>query len=130
MMIAMQRGYADVMCIYDMRANTAPYCPLFDIKTKKPIHAYYSMVAFNQLYKLGNEVECESDNPRLYAIAASDGKKHAMLISNLTKARQQLRIEGVDLSNARFYVIDQERLLSWAPDAKTLAPNDVVLIEW
>ena len=130
MMIAMQKGYADVMCIYDMRANTAPYCALFDIKTGKPIHAYYSMVAFNQLYKLGNEVECVSDDHRLYAIAASDGKRHAALISNLTKKTLPLRIDGVDLTGARFYVIDQERLLSWSAPIHSIRPNEVYLIEW
>ncbi len=130
MMMAMQKGYTDVMCIYDMRSNTAPYCPLFDIKTKKPIHAYYSMVAFNQLYKLGEQVECESDLHRLYTLAASDGKHHAMMISNLTGKAQSLNITGVDLENARFYALDQERLLSWAPNAKAIANNTVMLIEW
>ena len=129
-MIAMQHGHTDLCCIYDMRTNTAPYCPLFDIKTKKPIHAYYSMVAFNQLYKLGNEVECVSDDPRLYAVAASDGKRHAVLISNLTKKTQPLRIDGVDLTGARFYVIDQERLLSWSAPIHSIKPNEVYLIEW
>ena len=130
MMLSMQKGYADVMCIYDMRSNTAPYCPLFDIKSGNPIHGYYAMVAFNQLYKLGNEVECISDNPRLYAVAASNGKDHAVLISNLTKSTQQLRIDGVDLTGARFYVIDQERLLSWSAPIHAIKPNEVYLIEW
>lgn len=130
MMLAMQCGHADVMCIYDMRSNTSPYCPLFDIKTQKPIHAYYSMVAFNALYKLETQVKLDCDTDRLYAVAASNGKKHAMVISNLTKAPQRLSFDGVDLSDARFYVIDQERLLSWAPNADTINPNDVYLIEW
>ncbi len=130
MMIAMQRGFADVMCIYDMRANTAPYCPLFDIKSGKPIHAYYSLVAFNQLYRLGREVECECDTKGLYAIAESDGKRHAVLLSNLTKKTRPLRIDGVDLTGARFYVIDQERLLSWSAPIHKVLPNEVYLIEW
>ena len=113
-----------------MRANTAPYCPLFDIKTGKPIHAYYSLIAFNQLYRLGDQVECVSDNARLYALAASNGKKHAMMISNLTKSTQPLTFEGVDLTDARFYVIDQDRLLSWAPNANRILPNEVILVEW
>ena len=130
MMLALQRGHTDICCIYDMRTNNAPYCPLFDIRTHKPIHAYYSMVAFNALYKLGNQVECVSDNSRLYAVAASNGKKHALMISNLTGEKQELNIEGVDLSDARFYTLDQERLLSWAPDAKMIENNTVILIEW
>lgn len=35
-MLAMQCGHPQVMCIYDMRTNTAPFCAFFDIKTHKP----------------------------------------------------------------------------------------------
>ncbi len=130
MIIALQHGHTDVACIYDMRTNTAPYCPLFDIRTHKPIHAYYSLVAFNALYKLGEQVGSVSDNKRLYALAASNGDKHALMISNLTGSKQELNIEGADLTDARYYVLDQDRLLSWAPNAKEINNNTVVLIEW
>ena len=130
MLIALQRGHTDLSCIYDMRTNTAPYCPLFDIRTHKPIHAYYSMVAFNSLYKLGMQIEAECDNGRFYVLAASDGKRNALMLSNLTEARQELNIEGVDLSDARFYVLDNDRLLSWAPNANTVENNTVMLVEW
>lgn len=130
MMIGMQHGYADLLCIYDMRNNTAPYCPLFDIVTKKPIHAYYSMVAFNALYKLGTQVETVCDTEDLYVLAASNEKKNAILISNLSESEQKLEFEGVDLNDVRFYVIDQERLLSWAPNANVIDKNEVILIEW
>ena len=129
-MIAMQHGHEDMLCIYDLRNNTAPYCPVFDIKTQKPIHAYYSMVAFNALYKLGTQVETVCDKEDLYVLAASDGESNAMMLSNLTGKTQELVFEGVDLSKARFHIIDQERLLSWAPAVNVLEPNDVVLIEW
>lgn len=130
MMLGMQNAHTDLLCIYDMRTNTAPYCPLFDIRTHKPIHGYYAMVAFNTLYRLGHQVELTCDTDRLYAVAASDGPRHAVVLSNLTGQTQSLTIEGVDLSNARFYILDQERLLSWAPHALRIAPNTVMLIEW
>ena len=130
MMIAMQCGHADICCIYDMRTNNAPYCPLFDIRTHKPIHGYYALVAFNELYKLGAQIECVSDNDRLYALAASDGERGAMLIANLCGENQTLNISGVDLSRARYYIIDQERLLSWSCATRELENNSVLLIEW
>lgn len=130
MMLALQCGHTDIACIYDMRTNMAPYCPLFDIRTHKPIHAYYSMVAFNCLYKLGNQVELTCDNDRLYAVAASDGEHHALMISNLTGEKQSIELEGVELKNARYYILDQERLLSWAPNANEIENNAVMLIEW
>ena len=130
MMLAMQNGYVDLCCIYDMRTTNAPYCPLFDIRTHKPIHAYYAMVAFNTLYQLGTQVEAVSDNERIYAVAASDGTHHALMISNLSGKTQALNIEGVDLSKAKYHVIDQERLLSWSPAVSSIENNMVLLIEW
>jgi hypothetical protein len=131
MMLALQHGHADICCIYDMKTSHAPYCPLFNPITSKPIHGYYSMVAFNTLYQLGQQVETVCDTEELYVLAASNGKKNAMMISNLSGAWQELNIEGVDLSEARCYIIDNERLLSWAPgNTKWLNNNSVLLIEW
>ena len=53
-----------------------------------------------------------------------------MLVSNLTGKKQLLDLEGVDLSDARYYVLDQDRLLSWAPNAHQIDNNAVLLIEW
>ena len=78
-----------------MRNNTSPYCPMFDIVTKKPVHGYYAMVAFNTLYKLGMQVETECDTDGLYVLCASNGKKNAMMIANLSGKQQQLEFEGV-----------------------------------
>lgn len=130
MMIAMQHGHTDICCIYDMRTNTAPFCPLFDIRTNKPIHGYYALAAFNALYRLGTQVEMVCDTDGLYALAAADGDRHALLLSNLSGKKLPLELTGIDTARARYYVLDQERLLSWAPHAAVMEPNAVMLIEW
>ena len=130
MVIGMQKGYTDMCCIYDMRTANAPFCPLFSPLNHKPIHGYYSLVAFNHLYKLGTEVETICDTDELYAVAASDGEHHAMMISNLTGSTQPLEFEGIDLSNARWHVIDQARMLSWSPAVNRIKNNSVLLIEF
>ena len=130
MMIAMQHGHADICCIYDMRTNTAPYCPLFDIRTHRPIHGYYALAAFNRLYRLGTQDEAVCDTDGLYALAASDGQHRALLLSNLSGRTLPLQFTGIDCANARYYVLDQERLLGWAAHADVIEPNAVVLIEW
>lgn len=130
MMLALQHGHADVCCIYDMRTNTAPWCPLFDIRTHTPIHGFYAMKAFNRLYELGTQVETLCDNDRLYVVAATDGEHHAIMLSNLTKETQNLEIKGVDLTNAKFYVIDETRMLTEAPNTDRINNNEVFLIEW
>lgn len=130
MMIALQNTCVDVCCIYDMRNFTAYYCPMFNPITQKPIHGYYSMVAFNHLYQLGSQVEAICDTEDLYVLSASNGKKNALLISNLTGKPHKLEITGADLSDAHVYILDQERLLSWAAHADMIDNNTVALIEW
>ena len=130
MMTALQHGHTDACMIYDMRTNTSPFCPLFDIRTHRPIHAYYALVAFNQLYRLGDQIASSCDNDRLYTLAASDGKHNALLLSNLTGERQSLEIVGAELDGARIYVIGDTGALAWAPDCKTIENNCVMLIEW
>ena len=127
--IGMQHGHEDVCCIYDMRTVSAPYCPLFNPITHKPIHGYYSLVAFNTLYQLGTQAESRCDTKDLHVLAATNGKSFALLVSNLTGKAQELDFEGVDLSAARYHVIDQEHLLSWSPAVSTVENNQVILIE-
>ena len=129
MMIALQHGHTDACMIYDMRVSTAPYCPLFDIKTAKPIHAYYALVAFNRLYRLGTQVQTDCDVDRLYTLAASDGKRHALMIANLTGRVQPLTIEGLDLTDAHVYELGSTGKLAWVPGAGCIDKDAVMLIE-
>ena len=130
MMLGMQKAPLDVLVLYDGRLAAGKYTALFDPYNYKPWHAYYSLVAFNHLYKLTNEVQTECDTDGIYVVAASDGKKSAIVLSNVSNKESELNISGVDLEGARFHVIDQQRLLSWSPAVKTLAKNQVVLIEF
>ena len=52
------------------------------------------------------------------------------MISNITGEKQMLEILGADLSDARWYIIDDQRLLSWAPELKSIPNNSVVLVEF
>ncbi|MBQ2706945.1 MAG: hypothetical protein IJF67_01670, partial [Clostridia bacterium] len=117
----------DMLMIYDARMSGGQYMALFNPMTLKPFHAYYSLAAFNQLYKLGTQVSLTCDTDRVYAVAATNGKKHALMISNISGKAQSLEIEGADLTDARWYVLDQQRLLSWSPAVKTIENNAVVL---
>ncbi|MBE6596774.1 MAG: hypothetical protein E7641_03790 [Ruminococcaceae bacterium] len=129
-MLAMQCGYTDMLMFYDSRLMGTSYAGLFDPLTCKPFHGYYAMVAFNTLYSLGEQVALECDTEGLYAVAASDGDRHALLISNVSGERVDLDILGVDLSGARWHVIDDKRLLSWSPAVKKIENNSVVLVEF
>ena len=132
MMLGMQNSDVDMCMFYDARLQGSVYAGLFHPLTLTPTQAYYALVAFNELYKLGNQVslEIKADTKMLYAIAATDGERNAIVISNVSGKAQELDIEGVDLSHARYHVIDDQRLLSWSPEVKTVNDNTVVLIEY
>lgn len=130
MMLGMQNAPIDLLVFYDARITGGQYGGLFDPMDYKPWHAYYSFVAFNHLYKLENQIALECDTEGLYAVAAKRGEKAALVISNLTGKTQTLNIEGIDLSFAHYYVIDKQRLLSWAPSADKIENNAVVMIEF
>ena len=130
MMIALQHGNTDVCCIYDMRMAHSMYNACFNPMTEKPIHGYYALMAFNQLYRLENQVETICDTEELYTLAASNGNKHAILIANVTGNNHSLTIEGVNLQKAHYFVLDQERFLSFTPNCNTISNNSVMLIEW
>ncbi len=131
MMLGMQnQPGVDLLMIYDARMSGGAYMALFDPLTLKPFHAYYSLAAFNHLYKLGTQVSLGCDTDGVYAVAASNGKKHALMLSNISGRVQKLEIEGVDLTDAHWYVLDQQRLLSWSPAVKTIDNNTVVLAEF
>lgn len=129
MILALQKEKVDMTCIYDARFE-GRYGPLFNPMTHKPWHTYYTLVAFNTLYRLGNEIETLSDTAGVYVVGATNGSKKALMITNISGSDHTLELEGVDLSDARWSVIDQERLLSWSAPITNLENQSVVLIEF
>ena len=128
-MLGMQNIGMDMLCFYDARMQGSTYAGFFNPITLKPWHAYYSAAAFGELYKLKNQVELTNDTEGLHAVCATNGKRTVILISNVSGADQELNISGVDLTDARYSVIDQERLLSWSPKVNVLPNNTVLMIE-
>lgn len=119
----------DVCCVYDMRiTGSSTYAAVFDMNTYKPFKSYYSFVAFNQLYQLKNQVEASVDTEGMYVLRAKNGEKTALLLVNLSGKKQDLKFEGLDLTRAKYYVIDEDKTLSWAFDASTINDNGVLLI--
>lgn len=52
------------------------------------------------------------------------------MVANISQEAHKLSIEGIDLKNARYSVIDDVRMLSWAPYLDTIEPNEVWLVEF
>lgn len=77
----------------------------------------------------GKQIESQCDTEALYTLAASNGKQTGIMISNLTGETQPLTVEGIDLTNAHIYELGDAGKLAWTPNADSIAPNTVLLIE-
>ena len=130
-MLGCQNVGVDNLVFYDARLTGSIYAGFFNPATYPvtPCQAYYTFAAFGFLYRLGTQVALEGEEDGAYAVAASDGKKAAIMIANISGDKKPLEIEGVDLSDARWSIIDDQRLLSWTPALKEIPNNSVVLIE-
>ena len=132
MMLAMQDSHVDMLCYYDSRLGASAYGGFFAPMTFEPVCTYYSFAAFGRLYALGTQVEAavECEDKGFYALAASNGKKNAVMLVNQTGKVQELTFDGVDLTDAHIYRIDQTHPMSIAFNANKIDDNTVLYIEW
>ena len=110
------------MCMY-YDARPCGFNGLFDTDTLRPLKAYYAFKAFNELYKLGDEVKTEAAGDGVYALAARKGCHGALLAVNYAdddnRLWQQVEIKasGARITDADIFVTDVSRTLTFADTA-------------
>ena len=82
MMLALQNTSLDSAMFYDARCAVGTYSSMFNCMTFKPLPAYYSFVAFGQLYKAGTQVYVGELPKGIYCLAAK-GEEGCIVFSNL-----------------------------------------------
>ena len=127
MMLAMQREPVDLLHYYDARMTSACTGGLFNSETRKPTNTYFAFHMFNSLYKLGNEVETISDTNAVYALAATNGKRSSLVLSNpaATSAEVELSLSGVEAADAEVFRLDHT--YRYTPTGETVKGNRFVL---
>jgi hypothetical protein len=131
MMCAMQtRAHTDMLCYYDSRMLASAYGGLFAPLTYAPVCTYYSFFAFGELYALGTQVETSCDDTKVYALAATNGEKKAMMIVNTDEKDKEitLNLDG----EWTVSLIDKEHLLErveYDPSRFVLKTNQVAFLE-
>ncbi|MBO7297669.1 MAG: hypothetical protein J6U60_01325 [Clostridia bacterium] len=110
MMCAMQNSETDKLFYYDSRIFASRYCALFNPYTRMPCCTYYSFIAFNALYALGNQAECVCEKEGVYAVAAVNGKKKAVLIVNTTG--ENMTVDTKLDKGFTVYLLDEEHFLA------------------
>ena len=108
MMLALQKEPVDILHYYDARMTSSCNGGLFNSETRKPTNTYFAFHIFNDLYKLGTEVKTDSDHPQVYPLAATNGKRSVLAISNTgnAPATVELQLLGMDLEDAEILRLD------------------------
>ncbi len=109
-LIAMQHNGVNVGCYYDAQPSMC-YCGIFSLETRKPTKAFYSLKAWNELYKLGTEVESSSGSSDIRVCAAKNENEAGILVSCFGNTEKNLRINtcglGFEKTKATVYAIDK-----------------------
>ncbi len=108
MMIAMHDKKTDIMCYYDARIDASMYGGLFNPLDHTPLCTYYSFKAYGELYVLGTRVEAIGGDSNVRVLAATDGEKRAVLISNVGEA---VDIE-TGLENMKVILVDGDHFFT------------------
>ena len=129
MMAAMQNTCVSKLCYYDAQMKMAgSWCGLFERGRGKRVNGgmngltprkpYFAFKAFNEVYKCGTQRALESDDDRLYAVAAYDGTQGALLISSYADPDEcpevkevSVSVEGLAGKTASVYVLDESTSL-------------------
>ena len=127
MMLAMQKEQVYMLNYYDARIGRSPYSGMFNPDTYAPYLTYYAFMAFNELYKLQNEVFTKSDDEDVYVCAASGGKKKCLLVTNISQEDKEIGLEicGVDAGDCEIVMLSD--VYSYSPTGKTLKDNKLQL---
>lgn len=82
MLLALQNTPLDSTMFYDAALSVSTYGGLFNPLTRQPFPAYYAFTAFNKLYQAKNQVYIDGVEQGVYALAATDGQKGYLVITN------------------------------------------------
>jgi hypothetical protein len=129
-MIGMQYKKTDMLMYYDSRfAAISAYAGLYDVATLEPSCVYYSLKAFGELYTLENQVECALGKDGVFAVAAKNGDKEMVILSNL---EDDIVIETELSQDFSAYLIDKDNFIvktDLNPKEFTLRKNDVIVLK-
>ena len=130
MMLAMQDSTLDSAMFYDARFGTSIYGGLFNPLTRKPFPSYYSFMAFNELYKLKNQVRAAlTSDVECYACAAlGDNGCGAILIANPTDTPDKLKLDLSDKNIESVRIITEGKIWEETDLPDTLDAYTVLLI--
>ena len=138
-LLVMQDSGIDAGMYYDAEIRRIGYCGLFNEYTAECEKPYYALLAFNELKKLGTQIETDAVNENgYYALAASNDSEKAIMLVNYDREDTRVKLNtGCTDKVVSIYVLDETRNLEVVSSFKTLdgvldielKENSVVLVK-
>lgn len=128
MLIGMQNSVLDSAMFYDARLTISRFGGLFHPLERRPYPLYQGFKFFGQLYTLSNQVEVTSDNKDFYALAASNGEKGGILLSNIGK-ETELKLDLNGKTVIACYRVTENGETEICDVPKVFSENSVYYIE-
>ncbi|MBR4184967.1 MAG: hypothetical protein IKQ87_04300, partial [Clostridia bacterium] len=125
-MLKMQNEPVDSAMFYDARFGLSVYGGLFDPMKDETYPAYDAFLAFNELYRRGEQLDVVSDRPGVYAAAAKGEEDSVLVLANTNgeAAPFSPRLSG---KLASFRITDETRRLQEADPADGLPANSIAV---
>lgn len=93
MMLALQNTSLDSAMFYDARCGMGAYSGLFNCMTYEPLPAYYSFIAFGELYKRGTQIQIGDLPENVYACGAAKDNDGCIVIANVSSEKVDVNID-------------------------------------
>jgi hypothetical protein len=132
----MQSLPVDKAMYYDALPSRT-YCGLFYFPSRRVTKTYYSLLAFNELYRLKGAVGvyCNDVDPEIYSCAATDGEDTAVVIANNGSSPCDFTLSITGTSKPmQSYLLDSNSLMGKDREnitdgnEMTIAPLSVILL--
>ena len=111
------------MCMYYDGWIYSGYCGLFDPLRHGLFPAYYAFLMFGNLYRLKNQVLCSTDGNDIYALAASDGITHGIVVVNHTAQEQNIHLN----TDSKFHIRRVDESHSYEEEETMPDTNNITL---
>jgi len=111
-LLGSQKNEVEILCYYDAGIGVSVYRGLFNPLTFTPFPTYYAFRSFNTAYKLGEECNSGAEEEGVYTLAATDGERGAIIISNTLGEEITLKfdVKGCDINTSEVISTDEEYL--------------------
>ena len=93
MMLGLQDTPLDSAMFYDAQLGMSVYGSMFNCLTREPYPTYYAFTAYNELYKLKEQVAVEVDADGVYAVAAAKDGQSRIVVANVSGEDKPMIIE-------------------------------------